>query len=508
MNMNIRDKLVGETSEMAEGPDTQDRAPMLEALQTYLRASPISFEMPGHHAGRAAPHAITRLIGSKAFKADCTPLKGLDDRGERKRISHRAEKLAADLWGADSCFFSTAGSTLSNQVAMRAAANPGDTVLVSRNSHKSLIGSLILAGVRPMFLEPRYDEVWDIDHGQSRAEIMAKLDAYPETKAVFIVSPTYYGVTPDVAGIAQLCHSRGIPLVVDEAWGPHFAFHPEMPAPSIRLGADISVMSIHKTMAGLEQASIILRRSDLIPEDRFNLAYDLHLTTSPSSLILASIDATRRQFAQEGEKLVQNTLDLARHAAQQLGKIDGIKVMGREVLDGDAAHALDETKVLLDISGLGVNGYEAEDWLIKNKKMTVGLSDERRMLLIFTVGTDKRSASKMLSAFKAMAKWARDGADDKKGYDGKLPHMRELRSELVMTPADAFFAPTERVGLEEAEGRIAAEMVSPYPPGIPRIVPGERITHAQLHYISRSMKLGIFPYDPSDQDLRTIRVVA
>jgi arginine/lysine/ornithine decarboxylase len=227
--MTIRDKLVGERSELPDGPDTQDRAPMLEALQTYLRASPTSFEMPGHHAGRAAPHAITRLIGTKALKADCTPLKGLDDRGERKRISHRAEKLAAELWGADSCFFSTAGSTLSNQVAVRAAANPGETVLVSRNSHKSLIGSLILAGVRPVFLEPRYDKRWDIDHGQSRAEVAAKLDAHPDTKAVFIVSPTYYGVTLDVSGIAQLCHGRGIPLVVDEAWGPHFAFHPTCP---------------------------------------------------------------------------------------------------------------------------------------------------------------------------------------------------------------------------------------------------------------------------------------
>jgi arginine/lysine/ornithine decarboxylase len=281
-----------------------------------------------------------------------------------------------------------------------------------------------------------------------------------------------------------------------------------MPTPSIRLGADISVMSIHKTMAGLEQASVILRRSDIIPEDRFNLSYDLHLTTSPSSLILASIDATRRQFAQDGENLVQNTLDLARHAREKLAKIDGIEVMGREVLDGDAAHALDETKVLLDISGLGVNGYEAEDWLIRNKTMSVGLSDERRMLLIFTVGTDKRSMHKMLWAFKDMAKWARDGADDKKGYDGSLPHLEELKSEFVMTPAEAFFGPTERVKLDEAEGRIAAELVSPYPPGIPRIVPGERITNAQLRYMQQSMKLGVFPYDPSDQDLHTIRVVA
>ena len=506
--MNITDIISGEKSEKADGPDTQDRAPILEALQTYLNASPISFEMPGHHAGRGAPHAITRLIGAQAFKADCTPLKGLDDRGERKRISHRAEKLAAQLWGADHCFFSTAGSTLSNQVVMQAAAKHGDTVLVSRNSHKSLIGSLIVAGVRPVFLEPEYDRKWDMGHGSSRAEVAANLEAHPDAKAVFIIGPTYYGVAPDIAGIAGICHARGVPLVVDEAWGPHFAFHPDMPKPAIRQGADLSVASIHKTMAGLEQASIMLLRSDLITEERFNLAYDLHETTSPSSLILASIDATRRQFAQEGEKLVQNTLDLARHAREELGAMEGIEVMGREVLDGDAAHALDETKVLLDISGLGVNGYEAEDWLIRNKTMTLGMSDERRMLLIFTVGTDKKSTQEMLSAFKDLAKWARDGAGDKKGYAGNLPHLRELKAELAMSPAEAFFARTERVPLSAAAGRIAAEMVSPYPPGIPRILPGELINQAQVTYMEVSMSLGTFPYDATDQDLHTVRVVA
>jgi arginine/lysine/ornithine decarboxylase len=506
--MNLQDMITGEKSEQAAGPDEQSRAPILEALQTYLRASPISFEMPGHHAGRGAAHAITRLIGSKAFKADCTPLKGLDDRGERKRISHRAEALAAQLWGADECYFSTAGSTLSNQVALHAATNPGDTVLVSRNSHKSLIGSLIVAGVRPVFLEPVYDDRWDMGHGSSRAELTAKLDAHPETKAVFVIGPTYYGVAPDIAAMAEICHQRGVPLVVDEAWGPHFAFHPDMPRPAIRQGADMAVCSIHKTMAGLEQASIMLLKSKLISSERFNLAYDLHLTTSPSSLILASIDATRRQFAEDGEKLVQNTLDLARHAREELAAMDGFQVMGREVLDGDAAHALDETKVLIDISDLGVNGYEAEDWLIRNKKMTLGLSDERRMLLIFTVGTDRRSMKHMLSAFKDMAKWARDGAGDKKGYRGDLPHLSELKAELAMSPADAFFSATERVPLNAAAGRIAAEMISPYPPGIPRVLPGELISEAQVRYLEISMQLGTFPYDASDQDLQTVRVVA
>jgi len=174
-----------------------------------------------------------------------------------------------------------------------------------------------------------------------RAELETKLNEHPDAKAVFVIGPTYYGVAPNIAGLAKICHRRGVPLVVDEAWGAHFPFHPDMPTPAIRQGADLAVVSVHKTLAGLEQASIIMRKGELIAPDRLNLSYDLHETTSPSSLILTSIDATRRQFAQEGEKLVQNTLDLAHEARRKLGAINGVEVMGKEVLDGDAAFALD-----------------------------------------------------------------------------------------------------------------------------------------------------------------------
>ena len=176
-------------------------------------------------------------------------------------MRQRAEHLAAELWGATHCFFSTNGTSLSNHAAVLASAGPGDTVLVSRNSHKSLIGSLVLANVRPVFLEPDYDREWDIDHGVPSRELQEKLSANPDTKAVFIIGPTYFGITPDIAALANVCHAHGIPLIVDEAWGPHFAFHAEMPVAAIRRGADISVGSIHKTMAGLEQASFMLMKT-------------------------------------------------------------------------------------------------------------------------------------------------------------------------------------------------------------------------------------------------------
>lgn len=261
-------------------------------------------------------------------------------------------------------------------------------------------------------------------------------------------------------------------------------------------------------MAGLEQASFMLLNSDLIQPGRFNICYDLFETTSPSGLILASIDGTRRQFAEEGQKLVQHSLDLARHAREEISRIEGIRVMGRDVLDDESRHSMDETKVLLDISGLGVNGYEAEDWLIREKKLSLGLSDERRLLIIFTIGNDAKATEELVSALKAMANWARDGGSDKKGLRPDIPKLHMLSAEQVLTPAEAFYARSKRVTLEDAAGQIAAEMLSPYPPGIPRVIPGQRITDEQVRYLRISMELGTFPYDASDLERSTNRVVA
>jgi arginine decarboxylase len=188
--------------------------------------------------------------------------------------------------------------------------------------------------------------------------------------------------------------------------------------------------------------------------------------------------------------------------------MDGIRVMGREIMNGDSRHSMDETKVLLDISGLGINGYEAEDWLMREKKLSLGLSDERRLLVIFTIGHDKKDADELLTALKDLAKWARSGGSDKKGLRPDIPKVGELVADQVLTPAQAFYARSRRVPIGEAAGQIAAEMLSPYPPGIPRVIPGQRITDEQVRYLQISMELGTFPYDASDLELKTVRVVA
>src|SRR3954464_6062407 len=261
---------VGPTEAMHKGRHgmalKQDQAPIVEALATYLGASVSSFGVPGHKGGKGAPADIRGLLGRYAFYADTTTQHGLDDRTASKKVIHKPEALAARAWGAKRCLFSTNGSSLSNHAVLLATANPGDVVLVSRNSHKSMIAALIIGGVRPVFLTPDYDPDWNIEHGIPLAEVERQLDAHADTKGVFVVSPSFYGVTSDLRSIAKLCHKRGVPLVVDEAWGPHSRFHPEMPTPALRCGADIAITSIHKTMAGLEQASILLWENKSMPE--------------------------------------------------------------------------------------------------------------------------------------------------------------------------------------------------------------------------------------------------
>jgi lysine decarboxylase len=379
-------------------------------------------------------------------------------------------------------------------------------VLVARNSHKSLIASCIIGHVRPVFLNPDVDTDWDIHHGITPDELERALAEQPDAKGVFVVSPTYYGVTSDVEALADICHRRRIPLVVDEAWGPHFPFHPEMPRSAIHCGADISVGSIHKTMAGLEQASIILMSSRLIGVDRLELCYDLFESTSPSVPILAAIDATRRQFVKDGKQLIGNMLRLARHARQELARIDGIRVMGCEVVDGVGRLALDETKVLFDVSGLGVTGYEAEDWLTEERQLTLGLSDERHLLVTFMVGSDDDSTKELIEGVREMAKWARSRGR----HNGRpsMPRRRELGAKQVMPPSEAFFARCEVIPLDRAAGRVAAEMVSPYPPGIPNVLPGERITETQIAYLRESLDAGAFIMDARMTNDGVVRVVA
>jgi hypothetical protein len=352
-----------------QGDLDQHRAPMLEALRAYHECEPASFSIPAHKAGRSLDELTRDILGDGPYRADAPMHKGLDDRVSSYKVQSFAQQLAADAFGAEQALFSTNGSTLSVQIAVMATTHPGQKVAVARNVHKSVISGLILSGANPVFVDPVYDDQCALAHTVTPKALEAALDAHPDVKAMLAVSPTVAGVAADVTGLAQTCHARGIPLIMDDAWGADFSFHPDLPPGSMECGADLAVASFHKSLTGLMQTSIILVQGERIDIERLQLALDGFETTSTSALLVASMDATRHAMALHGQELLDRALTLSRRGGERIGALPGIRLLGPE-FDGRAGVAArDETKIFVDVTGLGITGFQAADWLYGHRRV-------------------------------------------------------------------------------------------------------------------------------------------
>jgi arginine decarboxylase len=481
----------------------QQRAPILEALAVAERSRIHGFGAPGHHQGSTLPRDLRRLLGARVFEADIITPKGLDDRTESAHVLQRAHELAAEAWHADFCRFVTGGSTQSLHTALAAVARAGDTVLFAANVHKAERAHALAAGLNAEIVPVIVDADWDIEHGVAPDTLAAALDANPRAKAFVVVSPTYYGVTSDIAALADVCHARGIPLICDAAWGGAFAFCEALPHDALTKGADIAVYSLHKTMGALTQGSAMLARGELVDRQRLWMAYELFQTTSPSVPILASLDAVRREHALHGEAMWQAALGRASDLRKRLSAIDGVRVFDGGDLPAGAEH--DSTKVLIDVSGLGVSGYAIDDWLNEHHRVSVGLSDARHLLAIVSTGTTAGD-------IRALARGLADCAGRIRSGELSLaplsdtPGIESLSTEMACGAAEAFFAEAELVPLSAAAGRIAAEVIAPAPPGVPRLVPGQRITPAHVAWLTANRDGGAFFLDPVDPGERKVRV--
>lgn len=326
----------------------------------------------------------------------------------------------------------------------------------------------------------------------------------PDASGALIVSPSPYGTCADIAGIAAECHARGKPLIVDEAWGAHLPFHPALPTWAMDAGADICVVSVHKMGAGFEQGSVFHVQGDLIDRARLSACADLLMTTSPNVLIYSALDGWRRQMVQHGREMFDAALGVADDARTALAEIPGIAVLEEELLGVEASHDLDRMQVLMDVSGTGESGYRAADWLREHRRIDVGLSDHRRILATLSVADDRHTIAALVDGLTA---WRR-GLKAPQPPSISLPAPSELELETVLLPRDAFFAGTESVPLDETPGRISAEQLTPYPPGIPAVVPGERLNAVVVEYLRTGLQAGMNVPDAADPKLRTIRVTA
>ena len=483
----------------------QTQAPLVDALAKATARPTTGFGAPGHGRGAAMPRGMRALTGRGAFKADLLTVKGVEDRTEGDHALNRAHELAAAAWGADLCRFVTGGSTQSLHTALAAVARAGDTVLLPTNSHKAEWTYALVAGLDAVPLQVDVNPDWDIETVVAPATLAAALDAHPHAKAAVVVSPNYYGMTCDIERLAEVAHARGVPLIVDAAWGGAFAFSPRLPTDALALGADIEVCSLHKTMGALAQGSVLLAKGDLVDRQRLALAYELFETTSPSVPILGSLDATRRDHATGGAKLWADVLDLAEQARAEITAIPGLAVYGQDRVEPRTE--LDRTKILIDLSALGVAGYAADDWLYEHHHLHVGLSEARHLLVVISPGTARSDVRKLVRALGDLAdKLRADPTVLPPAPD--LPSVATLRFERATPGPDAFFADVEEVPYEECAGRIAAEIVAPSPPGVPRLVPGQRITPEHVAWLVANRDAGMFVLDPADPSEHRLRVVA
>ena len=384
----------------------QSEAPLLDALIDYRQSNRYGFTPPGHRQGRGADDRVLEVLGHEPFRDDVLASGGLDDRRTTNKYLKRAEDLMAEAVGADTAFFSTCGSSLSVKAAMMAVAGGEGSLLVGRDSHKSIVAGLIFSGVQPRWITPRWDAGRHFSHPPSPEQVRQAWDRHPDAAGAVIVSPSPYGTCTDLAGIAEICHERGKPLIVDEAWGAHLPFHEHLPTWAMDAGADVCVVSVHKMGAGFEQGSVFHVQGDLIDRHRLSACADLLMTTSPNVMVYAALDGWRRQMVEQGRQLLGDALELARGVRGDIELIPDVEVLDDELLGVEASHDLDRLQVLIDVSATGTSGYQAADWLREHHQLDVGMSDHRRVLVTMSFADDKATAERLLDGLWAWRKAA------------------------------------------------------------------------------------------------------
>ncbi|HZZ65784.1 MAG TPA: aminotransferase class I/II-fold pyridoxal phosphate-dependent enzyme [Candidatus Baltobacteraceae bacterium] len=491
----------------------QSKTPYFQALLDYVDAGVIPFHTPGHKQGIGMDLAFREFVGDNVCAIDLTPMPGIDDLLQPTESLREAQLLAAEAYGADRTYFLINGSTSGNQCMMMTAVNPGEKIAVPRNSHKSMLGGLVMSGAHPIYMQPEVDESLHMDNCVTPEVIARTLSEFPDTKAVYIVSPTYYGVAADIERIVKIAHDAGKMLLVDEAWGPHFHFHPALPISATAAGADLSINSTHKMLSAFSQCAMLHQIGPRVPVDRLEAVLKMFLSTSPNLPMVASLDVARKQMAVDGAALLSQTIALAEETRRKLNAIEGVYCFGEEIQGRPGVFDLDPTKVTITVKNLGYTGYEASEILRRRYNIQVELADLFNVVALFTIGTSVSAAERLVEGVRFLASEDRpidifspSGILERRLSSGtytlpKIPPMR-------MLPREAFLARTEFAEFKRSAGRICAETISPYPPGIPVIAPGEEITSEIVDYLKLELKAGVRMQGPYDNELKTIRVVA
>jgi arginine/lysine/ornithine decarboxylase len=488
--------------------ERQQQTPYLDALCEYARRRPARLHVPGHKGGAGADPGLLEALGERAVSLDVPALTYGIDLGAEPTPFEQAQRLAAEAWGANRAWFLVNGASQGNLAAGLALAHYGRDVVVQRNAHSSTIDALVLSGLRPTFAAPEVDPELGIAHCLTAQTLERALARTPEAVGAWVVSPTYFGAVADVASLAEAAHARGVPLVVDEAWGAHLAFHEELPEHALALGADLVISSTHKIVGSLTQ-SAMLHLGDggeelLIGADVVDRAVTLTESTSPNSLLCGSLDAARRQAAVHGRELLARTMAALTLAREEIRAIEGLDVLDERMAGRPGVFAYDPLRLAIDVRGVAASGYELAPMLREIDDINLELYGQNVLVAVFGMG--ERSlpeAARLVEALRSAAE--RVGVDpDAASTSFAAP---PPWGELAMTPREAYLGAQEVVPAPRAAGRIAAESLATYPPGIPNVLPGERLTAETLAYVQRTLELGGSVRGASDRLLHTVRVV-
>src|SRR3954454_13260047 len=489
--------------DVAPTSNEQPNARYLEAVVAYAFRGTARYHVPGHKGGPGADPGLRKAIGVDALAADVPQdIHGVD-LGPSPTPYERAEGLAAEAFGAERSWFLTNGATQGNHALCLALAPLGTRVVAQRNSHTSIVDGLVLSGGIPSFVAPEYDTELGITHAVTPQTLEAALAEAPDASAVFVVSPTYYGMAADVRALAEVAHAAGVPLVVDQSWGPHFGFHEALPPTALSQGADAMLTSTHKIAGSLTQSAMLHVNAGRIDVGAVARAVRLLRSTSPSSLLLASLDSARRQLVLHGEQLLHETLEAIAQARAKLDSIPGIALVDDSLVGRMRGAGYDPLRIVVHVRGTGRTGYEIADALRRSYDVHLEMPPEATLVFIVGLGEPVAALRRLAGDIEETVKRiARPGTTAP-----IVGPTATLRNEVAVPPREAFLGEAEQLPVDDAVGRISCEAIASYPPGVPALLPGERISAETVAYLRELAAGGARLHGASDPRFQTINVL-
>ena len=462
--------------------ENQERTPYLEAYKEYLDAKTTVFDVPGHHQGKIHTD-FDKIFGKEIYKKDINAPRGMDNLAHPHFAIKDAQDLFAKACNADYCKFLVNGSTSGNLIMIMSCLKANEKIILPRNIHKSVISAIVLSGAIPVFVMPEIDKQIEIVNQISYSDWKKAIDKNKDAKAIFIINPTYFGATCDLKKIVEYAHKNNMKVLVDEAHGSHFYFSKHSPITAMDAGADMATLSIHKTGGSLTQSSVLLGKGERVSRYDVNKTCNLITTTSPSSLLIASLDSARKFMVFHGNKHIYNAIKLAHETLIEINKIKGFIAHGKDYFKEKGSYSYDETKLVVELDKLEITGFDLYKILKDDYHIQIELAETYVFLLLFTVGSKKEDVLKLIDALKDISK---------RFYNPKIVyedhHYLNGFPTLKIRPRAAYHAPLEVIKLDDAKGRISKETIMIYPPGIPIIIPGEVFSQEIINELNYYIK--------------------